>query len=273
MTNILNNRLSWDGSHLGDHHGTRIIYKWEVQGSTYTGIYLPEGWCNKIGAGNIYCVAMQSKGLFPCIVEDIKELFGIPRRGIHRITIGNQEYILYYVPISHRGEVIWETPLNRLDAKHGLRSNPKFRRDVQKLIAFCDILSLCGTGEPSIRIRPGINGQYIPINTNVKTTLISSPKGINYDYSIITKTLFCKWFGETTSIHDVVKEMVHYQSGRSMSNIPIAQSGNGNFDNLALISVGMRSKIDSIIRRYDGNYIWYSNFIVDRMSRHLLVDS
>jgi len=271
MTDILNNRLLWDGSHLGSHPGTRITYQWEVQGTMYTGIYLPEGWSETLPAGSIYCVALYTKDLFPCIVDDIKKLFDIPRRGNHRITMSDREYIIYYVPISVRGEVIWETPLNRLDAKHALRSNPTFRRDVQRVIAFCDILALCGTGEPSIRIRPGVEGQYIPISINEKTTAIL--KGSDYDYSIISKTLFSKWFGEYTSINDVVKEMVHYQSGRHQANVPMAQSPVGDFDNLVIISVGMRSKIDDIIRRYDGNYIWYSNFIVDRMSRHLLIDS
>lgn len=271
MADILNNRLPWDGSHLGSHQGTRIAYQWELQGTMYTNIYLEEGWSEKLPAGNVYCIAIYSKDLFPCIVEDIKKLFDIPKRGIHRITISNQEYILYYVPMSEKGELIWETPLNRLDVKHPLRSNPTFRRDVQRVIAFCDILALCGTGEPSIRIRPGVGGQFVPISTNDKMTAILKDTG--YDYSILSKTLFSRWFGENTSIDDVVKEMVHYQSERYQSNVPMAQSPGGDFDNLTIISVGMRNKINEIIHHYDNNYIWYSNFIVDRMSRHLLIDS
>ena len=271
MTNVLNNRLAWDGSHLGSHNGTRITCRWEQQGTKYTGIYLEEGWSEGMPGGSIYCIAICSKDLFPCIVDDIKRLFDIPRRGVHRIGIAGKEYILYYVPISVRGEIIWETPLSRLDSRHRLRSDPIFRRDVQKVIAFCDILALCGTGEPSIRIRPGADGKFTPISVNERTTAIM--KESSYDYSILSKTLFSKWFGENTSLCDVVKDMVKYQSVRYQTGIPIPRSPGGNSDNLAVISACMRNEIDAIIKRYDGNYIWYSYFIVDRMSRYLLVDS
>ena len=271
MTNVLNNRLLWDGSHLGWHRGTRIRCKWEQEGTKYTRIDVEEGWSEGMPGGSIYCIAMCSKDLFPCIVEDIKRLFDIPRRGVHRIGIGGREYILYYVPISVRGEIIWETPLSRLDSRHPLRSDPIFRRDVQRVIAFCDILALCGTGEPSIRIRPGAHGKFTPISVNEKTTAIM--KESNYDYSILSKTLFSKWFGEKTSICDVVKDMVKYQSVRQQNGVPIPHSPGGSSDNLAVISAGMRNKIDKIISSYDSKYIWYSYFVVDRMSRHLLVES
>ena len=172
MIDILNDRLLWDGSHLGYHPETRIIGKWELQGTIYSKIYLGKGWSENLSEGNIYCIMLETKDLFPCIVEDIKELFGITKRGIHRITISGKEHIIYYVPVSIGGEVIWETPLNRLDSKHPLRNDPIFRRDVQRVIAFCDIMALCGTGESSIRIRPGMEGKYIPISVNEKTTVI-----------------------------------------------------------------------------------------------------
>jgi len=279
MMNILNNMLPWDGSHLGNHPETRIMYEWRIEGTIYKSISLADGWSETFPGGIIYCTTICVKDLFPCIVEDIKKLFDIPRRGIHRIIINGCEYILYYVPISTHGEIIWETPLNRLDNKHPLRVDPKFRREVQKVIAFCDILALCGTGESTIRIRPGADHQYIPITINEKTTSIM--KNADYDYSILSKTLFSKWFGEKTCISDVVKEMVHYHSNHDLArleysperNIPITQSSLGISDNLTVLSVEMRGKIDNIIRKYDGNYIWYSNFIVDRMSRYLLSDT
>lgn len=284
MSDVINNKLSWNGSHLGNHPETRMIGQWEFQGTIYSNIYLGNG----RSEGNIYCIATQSEDLFPCIVEDIKELFGIVRRGIHRITISGREYIIYNVPISKEGEVIWETPLNRLDAKNPLRNDATFRRDVQRVIAFCDIMALCGTGESSIIIRPGVEGKFIPISVNEKRTVIT--KSSDYDYSILSKRLFLKWFGEDTSINDIVKEMVHYQSGRNQITgiensglsamgeqkqliIPVVKILGGNFDNLTLISVNMRNKINEIIESYDGNYIWYSNFIIDRMSRRLLIDS
>lgn len=266
LPRIINTRLKWDGSHLGVFNRI-IMRRWRLERTYYYGIVLPNGWSPEYPDGMIYCNALCTKDVFPCIVEDIKGVFGLPRRGIHRITIDRKEYILYYIPISIKGDIIWETPLNRLDSRHVLRKDPQFKRNVQKIIAFCDILALCSTGEPCIRIRPGTNGEFIVINANERTTAIS--KGSTYDYSILTKTLFLKWFGEETSIGDIVKEMTKF-SCEPLIKVPAIQGS--EFNKLGLISAEMRDKIDKIIKRYDNNYIWYSCFIIDRMSRHLLID-
>jgi hypothetical protein len=290
---ILNNRLTWDGSHLGSYTCV-FTHQWMLEGVCYYGITLPQGWSknfntkDEIPAGIIYCTANCTKDVFPCIVEDIKDIFGVARRGIHRIIIDRREYIIYYLPISIKGEIIWETPLNRLDAKHPLRENSGFRKDVQKIIAFCDILALCNIGEPSIRIRPG-DCRFIPISVNESTTY--TRKSTSYDYGVLNKTLFSKWFGEETPISDIVKEMVHYQKNGSDEflshlkdevlrckqnpyhiTVPNISDINISHDNLAIISSEIRNKVNEVIKRYDNNYIWYSNFIIDRMSRHLLVD-
>ncbi|CAH6420565.1 Hypothetical protein HVR_LOCUS1224 [uncultured virus] len=308
-TEILNNRLSWDGSHLGSAEEVVIRQQWSIEGTTYQEIFFPPGWvspdgsCSVPNGGIIYCMTTCPRDLFPCIVEDLKSVFGLPRRGIHRIDINNKDYILYYVPISEKGAVVWETPLNRLDTKHYLRSNPKFRKSVQKTIAFCDILALCSTGETQIRIRPGTGTEFIPISFNENSTAIS--KCAEYDYSILTKTLFSKWFGEDTPISDIVKEMVHYnqnlddvedlpvdraqidlpddeteqssvqaitQTGLIFNKIPTVKGIGVAIDNLAVLTADIRNKVDTVVRRYDSSYIWYSSFIVERMSRHLLID-
>lgn len=264
----LNNRLKWDGSHLGSYTGI-FTHEWGLEGSYYYGITLPNGWSQEHPGGIIYCTATCTKNIFPCIVEDIKTVFGINRRGVHRINIDNKEYLIYYVPITIKGEVVWETPLNRLDPKHSLRQDPEFRKEIQKIIAFCDILSLCSTSEHSIRLRPGVNEGFFPISINESTTSIK--KGDGYDYSIVPKNLFSKWFGEETSINDIVKEMVNYNVYNP--KIPIIKGSELKHNDIGLISAEVRNKVDEIIKRYDINYVWYSYFIVDRMSRHLLIDS
>jgi hypothetical protein len=276
---IINTLLKWDGSHLGHFSKDVIVSHWLLENTSYYGINLPEG--------IVYCNANRTKDAFPCIVEDIKSIFEIPRRGVHRINIGGWEYVLYYVPISLQGEVIWETPLNRLDSKHLLRKDPYFRKSVQRIIAFCDILALSSTGEPTIRIRPGIGGQFIPINCNESATMIA--KSVDYDFSVLSKTIFSKWFGEETVIGDIVKEMIHYQNPqkwigemspdqRYVETIKdFLPNMNGNkiqepTTKMTVICSSIRSRIDEIIKQYDANYSWYSCFIIDRMSRYLLND-
>lgn len=255
--NILNDYLPWDGSHLGSYTDA-ITERCVREGTTYYIISLPEGWNvnegeRQLAPGVIYCTAMCTKNVFACIVEELKPLFGLARRGIHRITIDNKEYILYYIPITVDGELIWETPLSRLDLKHPMRVDPLFRFEIQKIIAFCDLLALTNTNESYIIIRPGTNTSYVPINSNENnTSIIRQPQN---DFSIISKVLFIRWFGEDTPLDSVVKDMVGYSIK----------------DNLTVAATKLRDQMNQVITKYDRALLWYGQFIFNRLSRQLLI--
>lgn len=262
MLRILNNILRWDGTHLGEYRGV-IKVRWEMGQCKYYGIVIP-----KLGeeeGGIIYCIGTKTDDVLACIVEDIKDIFGLERRGIHRIKIDGKEHLIYYVPISTVGEVIWETPLNRLDGKHTLRKDEYFKKEIQRILMVSDIMGLMKTGETSIWIRPGSEGRYVPISINeTKTEIVKETK---YDYSILPKTLFLKWFGEHTDTDDIVKEMV-YSRFMKRGNIPIIVGDEG--DNLSIIMAEIRNKVERVIKKYDSGYLWYTNFIIDRMTRHIV---
>lgn len=260
MARILNNLLPWDSSCLGTFPKTIITFHWNTEGTKYYGLSLPLGWLNDQPSGTIFCTMTRTKDVLPCIIEDIKPLFGIKKRGIHRITIGSYQYLIYYVPVTNNNELVWETPLSRLRDSHSLRKDPAFRKKVQQMIAFSDILSLKSTTEGAIRIRQDSGDQYCLININMSKTSI--PDQTIYDFSVITKTLHSKWFGEVTLVSDVVKEMVHYQCGRE-GRVPLQS-------NLSQITAEIRGRVEKIIEEHDSNYVWYTNFIMDRLSRYLL---
>ena len=261
---ILNDYLPWNGSHLGCY--TDIILKqWTREGSNYCVIILPKGWYASLtdkqlslGEGILYCTYVCTKNVFPCIVEELKPLFGLAKRGIHRITIDNREYILYYVPITVSGELIWETPLSRLDLRHPVRNDPLFRFEIQKIIAFCDLLSLSNTNESHILIRPGISTieastTYVPINSNENaTTIVRAPQN---NFSIISKVLFTRWFGEETPLDTIIKNMVSYSSK----------------DNLTVITTRLRDQLTNIVTKYDRTMLWYVHFVLGRISKQLLI--
>lgn len=257
--NILNDYLPWDGSHLGNYNDV-ILKQWLRNGLTYYVITLPQGWCGtltdkqtQLKEGILCCTAVNTKNVFPCIVEELKSLFGLTKRGIHRIIINEKSYVLYYVPITINGELIWETPLNLIDLRHSIRSDPLFRFEIQKIIAFCDLLSLTSTNESHILIRPGAGTTYVPINSNENsTTVVRAP---NNDFSIISKVLFTRWFGEDTAIDSVVKSMVGY----------------GIQDNVTVAITKLRDQMDNIIMKYDRTLSWYAHFIFTRVSKQLLI--
>lgn len=282
MNIILNNKLKWDGSHLGNYFDS-FINKWESYNTKYYTIFIPEDRFKSIdlkinekdrklsNGGIIYCTIKCTKDVFPCIVEDIKCIFGLSRRGLHRININNKEYIIYYTNLTAEGELIWETPLSKLESKHEFRSNKDFIKEVQKIIAINDILSLSNTSESNICIRSCSNNKFNIISVNEIKNSISylekKGKGESYDFSIINKTLFNRWFGEKTSICDLIKEICNYNSFK----YPLLSSKNKQTSNeIVVITTKIRNKIEKIIYKYDKNYIWYNSIIIDRLSRNLL---
>ena len=270
--------MKWDGSHLGSYTGI-IKRKWKDGSNTYYELELPSLPFNFKDdqslslKSEVFCIGIMTKSLFPCIVEEIKSLFNIPRRGIHRITIDNKEYIIYYVP-SCNGEIIQEKSLFHQEETDKLRRNNEFKKAMQRLLAFCEIMSLDDVTESTILIRQE-NNKYIPINSHEMETSIM--KEDLYDGSIISETLFFSWFGEETSINDIVKEMtgfytkppVSLQQGCVLPNY-IYKTCNLETNNLHIITSEIRSATEKIIRKYDLNYVWYSRFIIDRISRYLL---
>lgn len=234
----------WNGSYLGKYNIKIVEHKWKTEGIKYFRLNIPN-------IGVIYCNANKTNNLLPCIIEDIKSLFGIYRRGINSITIGNDLYLIFYVSITQNNEVVYETPLNKLDNNHYLRSDPKFKYNVQKLIAFNDITGLSGGIENNIRIRPN-NGELIPIGIN-ESILQIDRKNI-YDYTYIPAVIIKKWFDGKNISTQLISEMVGF-----------------NNKSLQELLFSLRNNIDNIIRNYDKEYIWYTNFIVDRISRYLLL--
>lgn len=239
--NIINNRLKWDGSCLGI--GV-IISTWVKDGINYHSI--------NISQGMIYCTIKRSDDVFPCIVEDIKHVFCIVKRGLHRIILSDQQYIIYYVPISNFGDVVPEIPLKDFAIER--QTDINFKRQIQKILVFCDILGLHVPNDKHIYLRSEIDGRIQPIN---RSESISNNPGLSW--SILPKTVFLKWFGEETRMSDIAKEMLYLQSDIIEMNITI-------------ILADIRDKIDKIIKNYDIKYIWYSYFITDRLSRYLIAD-
>lgn len=238
---ILNNTLPWDGSHLGQFNRNIITNRWSVLRAKYVELEFEQGY--------LYANIKSCDNLLPCIIEDIKPLFNINKRGIHRITLSKKDYIIYFVPIDEHGNIVWETPLNKIPTTHFLRRDEVFRKSVQQLLAFCDILSLCGTAEYSIIIR----SEKVVINTNdIMTSVIDHD---DYDCTVLNKTSFLKWFGENTSLVNTVKEMINFTEDKD----------------IVIVTTELRNSIDTIIKYYDKELIWFGYFIIDRLSRKLLI--
>lgn len=244
---ILNDILPWKCEDLGNYNNI-TCNQWLIDGKIYYRLCMPFGWSETYPSGFIYCQLETIKNLFPCIVEDLKEVFNIPRRGLHRITLDNTEYFMFYVPTTINGEIIWETPVKYLPKSHYLRQNPYFCHRMREAIIFSDILALTRTNESNICVRRSHTGESFPVSYNEYNTTVS--KGDNF--SVILKTLFNKWFDENTNIPKIVHKL---------ANKP---------DNLLQYTYDLQCKVDDIIKKYDKEFIWYGHFVVERISKQLL---
>jgi hypothetical protein len=266
MGAILNDLLPWDGSFLGTFDESSIVQRWTIDKIKYSAIRMapPDGASTSRPsmAGIVYGIIIPTENRLPCIIDAIKPFFGIHKRGIHQLQIGRTRHLIYYIPITSTRSILWETPVSALGLKHPLRHDPDFRPKLQCLIAFCDILGLSQTGEYSFWIRPSADG-YVPINTNDKITSIM--KAEIYDYSILSKVLINRWIGEDLPIADIVKSMVNFGGGLG----PL-EAGPSKPGDLVTITTDLRNQIDQVIRHFDPNYVWYTNFIMERLTRYLL---
>jgi gamma-glutamylcyclotransferase (GGCT)/AIG2-like uncharacterized protein YtfP len=234
---ILNNTLPWDHTHLG--RGS-IVSTHVFERTKYTVV--------SINNDTVYGILYQHKDFTPFIVEDLKDLFHVYRRGFHQVRIGNRECLLYRVLVDANGEIVHNTTLNSLLSTHPLRGDKKFRLDVQKALIFSDILSLTNIGEKSLALRPSPN-ELVPIVNNIQTTFLAVDKS----EVTISDRLFARWFGEEISPKDIIQEML----------------GPEECKDVPLLIASLRSQIDDIVRKHDRNYIWYSHFILDKISKYL----
>lgn len=229
---IINYKYEWDNSYIGSFKKEDILETWNECGEKYIKLNNDKG---------IICgIIKKNKDNFCCIIEDIRELFGIKRRGINRIKIDNINYYLFYVNINENKQIIIETNIYKLKKDDKLRKDKKFIEKIRKIITIDYILNLKNCKERNIKIRK-IGEEYEPIAYNMEETIIDK----NQD--IIPKMMYDKWFGEEKTIKDVIKDII---KGNKKKNI---------------ILTDLRNKIEQIINKYNKEYIWYSCFIIERI--------
>lgn len=250
--NVINNKLPWDGSYLG-HYSKAIVNEFLIERQRYYTMILPD-------RGLIYCLGYQTKDLFPCIVDELKTVFGLPRRGSHQLHIDNKLYLIFYVPLVNDKTIVWEAKLKLFENKHPIRSNQQFKEEMYKIIAFCEILALTSTSETKIIIRMNPDKSPFPVAINDKNSAVF--KSPIYDPSILTKTLNDKWLSEDFNLPVIIRKLINYDKLVSDSDIDESNK------NLIIIS-NLRKKIQEVIRKYDPHYLWYEAVIIERLSRYL----
>ncbi len=240
----VNSSLKWDCSSIG-HFNKLKVTTWKYDNVRYSNIYLPlEPESNTQNL--ICCIMKRSKTLFPCIIEEIKELFELPRIGMHSIKIGKVTYILYYVPIINDESIVLENYLYKLPKKDILRENSVFRLGMQKSIIFNDIMHINKMSEYNVVIR-----RNYPVLTNLNESfLMKDPELNKQSYS---KSFINRYFSEDELPSDIFKIMMKKYNKKSAKALE---------DRLS-------SSVEKIIRKYDKDLLWLKNVISSNINKYI----
>lgn len=229
--------LAWDGSFLGTFPATALLRQWMIARDTYYELQL--------GTRPFICLGSRTKDAFAVIADEFKSLFGLPKRGTHRVQIGPYHYILFYLP--DPGFLIWETPVNQLAPDHWLRRDPNFVEALRELLLYREFLAITNTGEATIRIRPHRAGALLISYGETGSTLKKLP---TYDFSILGKGVTERWLAEADLLPVILK----------MVGTPRPE-----------LLPELRTRLDEVIMRIDPSYIWYSRIVIDRITRYFTI--
>ncbi|MCL6572889.1 MAG: hypothetical protein K6T88_14595 [Bacillus sp. (in: Bacteria)] len=240
--------LIWDGSYLGQISITDITelqIETSVDGNEIRRDPKARYYLIKINGKLIGpCLMKGQQSSFPCLIDEIKSIFRLPKLGTHQIKIGNNFCVIIQVQLDSNGAIIEEGTLK--DAVYDGPENLLFRRKVQETFAFREILAVSKTCEKSIRLRTSWDGRIYPISFREPGMIFRSKR------SIIPNTVIKKWFNDVT-ISQTIISMMKTQ----------------NMDLGSYLSE-FRTKLEDIIHRVDRDSIWISSFIMDRLLSRLL---
>lgn len=156
-----NNFFKWDGSYLGQVERKDI--EWELK--TKRGKYFKI----KIDGNDITCQFKTSKTALPCIIDELKPLFGLEKLGTHYVKINTTKYILIRTKLFvDMGGIEEDYGLNEL-VKNKEVFDEDFIKKVQKIYIFRNILNVSSTFDRSIRVRFDENEKMYPLSfTEIK---------------------------------------------------------------------------------------------------------
>jgi hypothetical protein len=238
-TKLLNNYFVWDGSELG---GGEVIDSWYTDGDLYYLIYCYD-------RGYVICQANRTSSTFPCIIEDIRILFDLPRRGTHRIIMASYHWILYYVPLSSDQKTLsYETHLSNIPNTNSLRSTEEFRYEMARLLVFQEVLSITQTSETNIRLR-SVGDLYLPISYGEMEKTVKQNKTVG----VLSKIIFNRWLTNewelTNAAHALLQHPEPYTEAEWLG-----------------FCATVRSEVERINSHYDGQFLWLASCITARLS-------
>ena len=245
MKSPIPSSLPWDGSYLGRFEPECILR--EIESGKKRLVLL------HIGYRGYYCLLFRavsaSRAAFRCMIDEMKEIFGLRKWGTHRIHIGRTLYFARRVPVD-----IWGFPCPEFRLLDVKVSSPLIVREIQRCFLFREILSLSCTNQANVVLSQ--ENDWVARSTGETTTTFQRR---TRDVSILSDGIIHTWFP-----NDEVEEIALTLLQRSRSSLFLRSRTERN---LCSLIEDIRMELERTIIRLDREWIWYSAYILDRLVR------
>lgn len=229
---------AWNGTFLGTFEPS--IIKAEKKSGKRRYVQL------QLGEENFLARIQQSRQpSFSNLVDELKAIFGLPKWGTHRLIIGSKLYLLTRLTLREDGYIL-EYP--NLTQTNIIRTD-EFKKQVQNILVFRDLLALSSTSETSLYIREGY--PMSSCETGFKMDAVTNGK------TVLSPRLLKTWFDETEPKTVLCRLLdIHW---------PLP-----HLSDITVLLINKRSEIEAIIRRVDPQLIHLSRTLSERLSTQLL---
>lgn len=230
--------ISWDGSYLGKYDKSIIQWKLITQRATYVNL--------KLGVTEVTGSIKKVKSCIPCIIDELKPLFGCRKSGTHHFYLGKVLYMLTSAVVTEAG-IQEDYRLDEFKTKTSKVSTfPDFLRyEVQKTYVFRTLIGLTSNFDRSLRVRIINNMVYI---LSFCENIINPEVNRN-----ISQAVGKYWFFDTNS-NEVLQKMFNVETT----------------DDIHVVLYQLRSDIESVIKRINRDEIIYASKITEQVQNRLL---
>lgn len=274
--------FKWDGTYLGSYTLKIITKEIAISGSTdiiwhikcpveiangSTVSALPE-------LNSIIVQAKTTKGSFSCIVDELKPLFGLIKRGTHTIHVNKKLFLIFRPTASQKTnsclpsqktnnnkevEYLAERDVREVE---DLECDSIFRQQVRAIYVFRYLVGVTMSVDRCIKIQERKYGRCNPVGALEVTCCLDVP-----NRKLLPATVLKKWFTK--------EQVVHGRWDTEPDNIftgavsRLVRCCNEEHLTLPQRIAKFRKSIGEVINRVDKSWTWILSFIIDRISNEL----
>lgn len=240
--------FGWDGSDVTPIISQCDIHEAKYDKTTYWILSINDPSKKDIAFGdrrndnNIVCMVKtsKSKNPIPCLIDELKPVFGLQKLGTHWCRFKGKVKILIRCVLNEEGHIKEEINLNMIDVVSSL-----LKMQIQEIFAFRELLGITCSYTSSIILRDSRDGSVYPVS-------FYEPNMV-FDQKVIPVTVLEKWFDDDMTIDMTVQRLMKIR----------------DINQIGVVLHNIRNKIEETIERVDRRTIGFEAQILGRISERL----